>query len=57
MQLGFLQIYLLKTTLIDIPEEENICKETGTSLIKTGKEVTHKLAHTLGSYFIKEFIR
>jgi transposase len=46
-----------KRFILDIPEEEKICKETGKPLIKIGEEVTSKLAHTPGSYYIKEFIR
>jgi len=45
------------TVVIDIPEEDKICKETGLPLEKIGEEVTHKLAHIPGSYFIKEIIR
>ena len=47
----------VKTTVIDIPEEEKICKKTGEPLVKIGEEVTHKLAHEPGSYYIKEIIR
>jgi transposase len=47
----------VKTIVLDLPEEEKICKETGAPLIKIGDEVTHKLAHTPGSYYIKEIIR
>ena len=47
----------VKTTIIDIPEEDKICKETGLPLVKIGEEITYKLSHTPGSYFIKEFIR
>jgi transposase len=47
----------VKTTIIDIPEEEKICQETGLPLVKIGEEVTHKLAHEPGSYYIKEIIR
>jgi transposase len=43
--------------VLDIPEEEKICKETGKPLVKIGEEVTLKLAHKPGSYFIKEIIR
>ena len=42
---------------IDLPEEEKICPETGEALIKIGEEVTSKLAHKPGSYFIKQIIR
>lgn len=47
----------VQTTVLDIPEEDKICKETGVPLVKIGEEVTHKLAHTPGSYYIKEIIR
>jgi transposase len=47
----------VKTIFIDVKEEEKICKETGLPLVRIGEEVTLKLAHTPGSYFIKEIIR
>ena len=43
--------------VIDIPEEDKVCKETGAPLVKIGEEVTQKLAFKPGSYFIKEIIR
>lgn len=42
---------------IDIPEEAKICPKTGVPLVKIGEEVTSKLAHKPGSYFIKQIIR
>lgn len=47
----------VKTTILDVSEEEKICKETGTPLVQIGVEMTHKLAHDPGSYYIKEIIR
>lgn len=47
----------VKTTILDIPEDQKFCKETGKPLVKIGEEVTHKLAHTPGSYYIHEIIR
>lgn len=47
----------VKTTIIDVSEEEKICKETGQALVQIGVEITHKLAHETGSYYIKEIIR
>src|ERR1700722_3884282 len=47
----------VKTTILDIPEEQKICQETGQPLIQIGTEVSHKLAHEHGSYYIKEIIR
>lgn len=43
--------------IIDIPEEEKVCPETGKPLIKIGEEVTRKLAHKAASFFIKEIVR
>lgn len=43
--------------VIDIPEEEKICSETGQPLVMIGEEVTIKLAHKPGSYFVKEIVR
>ena len=47
----------LERQIIDLPEEEKICPETGQALIKIGEEITSKLAHKPGSYFIKEIVR
>lgn len=47
----------VKTTIIDIPLEQKVCQETGQPLVQIGVEVTHKLAHEPGSYYIKEIIR
>jgi transposase len=47
----------VQTTILDIPEEEKVCTETGESLVQIGVEVSHKLAHKPGSYYIKEIIR
>ena len=47
----------VRTTILDIPEEEKVCKETGLPLVKIGEEVSHKLAHEPGSYYVKETIR
>jgi transposase len=43
--------------VIDIPEEEKICQETGKPLVKIGEEITRKLAHKPGSYYLKEIVR
>ena len=47
----------VRTTILDIPKEEKVCKETGLPLIKIGEEISHKLAHEPGSYYVKEIIR
>jgi transposase len=47
----------VKTTIIDIPEKDKFCKETGLPLNRIGEEITLKLAHTPGSYYILEIIR
>ena len=43
--------------IIDIPENEKICAETGKPLVKIGEEVTKKLAVKPQQYFIKEIVR
>jgi transposase len=47
----------VETIILDIPEEQKICQETGIPLVKIGEEVTLKLAHKPGSFYIKEIIR
>ena len=47
----------VETVIVDLPEEEKVCKETGQALVKIGEEVTTKLAHKPGSYFIKKIVR
>lgn len=47
----------IERKVIDLPEEAKICPETGKPLVKIGEEVTSKLAHKPGSYFIKQIIR
>ena len=43
--------------VLDIPEEAKICAETGKMLVKIGEEISSKLAHRPGSYFIKQIVR
>lgn len=47
----------VETIVIDLPEEEKVCKETGLPLQKIGEEVSHKLAHRPGSFFLKRIVR
>ena len=47
----------VETIILDLPEEEKICKETGIALVKIGEEVSFKLAHSPGRYYLKEIIR
>jgi transposase len=42
---------------IDLPASEKVCKVTGELLVKIGEEVTRKLAHRPGSFYIKEIVR
>jgi len=46
-----------ETIVLDLPEEKKVCPETGVSLVKIGDEVSEKLAHRAGSYYIKKTIR
>jgi len=47
----------VESTVIDLPEKEKIENELGKPLERIGEEVTQKLAHKPGSYYIKEIIR
>lgn len=42
---------------IDLSEEEKVCSETGEPLVKIGEEISRKLAHKPGSYYVKEYVR
>jgi transposase len=56
-KLSFPEDLPVETTVLDIPEEEKICPKTGKPLVKIGEEVSQKLAHKPGSFYIKETIR
>jgi transposase len=43
--------------VINLPEEEKTCSETGEPLVKIGEEITCKLACTPARFFIKEIVR
>lgn len=47
----------IERQVIDLSEEKKICEETGLKLVKIGEEVTQKLAHKPGSFYIKEIVR
>ncbi len=47
----------VETTFLDIPDEQKVCPETGEPLVQIGVEVSHKLAHKPGSYYVKEIVR
>lgn len=47
----------IERQVIDLSEEEKICSESGQLLVKIGEEVTSKLAHKPGSYYIKQIVR
>ena len=43
--------------IIDVPENERTCPQTGKPFKRIGEEVTEKLAFKPGSYFVKRYIR
>ena len=47
----------IERQVIDLPEDAKMCPETGVALVKIGEEITSKLAHKPGSYFIKQIVR
>lgn len=47
----------IERQVLDIPEEDKVCPETGKALVKIGEEVTSKIAHKPASFFIKQIVR
>lgn len=47
----------METTVLDLPDEKKVCAETGLPLVKIGEEISKRLAHRPGSYYIKQIIR
>jgi transposase len=47
----------IERIVLDVAEEAKVCPETGDPLVKIGEEVSSKLAHKPGSYFIKQIVR
>src|SRR6266540_1282382 len=47
----------VERVVLDLPEDEKICSDTGQALVKIGEEITKKLANKPGSYYIKEIVR
>jgi len=47
----------LERHFLDVSEEEKVCSVTGKALVKIGEEVSRKLAHRPGSFYVKEIIR
>lgn len=56
-KLTFSENLPIERIVIDLKEEEKICSKTGQSLTKIGEDISQKLAHKPGSYYIKEIIR
>ncbi len=44
-------------TVLDVPEEDKVCLETGEHMVRIGEERTEKLAYRPGTYFVKVFVR
>lgn len=42
---------------LDLSDEQKTCPQTGQPLVRIGEEISRKLAHKPGSYYIKELIR
>jgi transposase len=47
----------IERQVVDISDKDKVCKETGVELVRIGEEVTRKLAHKPGSYYVKEIVR
>ncbi len=42
--------------VVDIPEEDKVCLETGDPLVRIGEDTVKKLAFKPGSYYVKVFV-
>jgi len=47
----------IERVVIDVPEEEKVCIETGKPLVRIGEEISRKLAFDPARYYIKEIVR
>lgn len=47
----------VRQKIVDVPEEDKICLETGKPLVRIGEERSRKLAYEPGHYFILEIVR
>lgn len=47
----------IERIILDLPEEQKICKETNIAYVKIGEDVTQKLSYKPGNYYIKEIVR
>ena len=47
----------VESKILDLSDKDKICPKTGTPLVKIGEEISRKIAHKPGSYYIKELIR
>jgi transposase len=47
----------VEETILDLPEEEKVCPETGEKLVQIGEEIKTQLAHRSAHYFVKKIIR
>lgn len=43
--------------VLDLPEDQKICPETGEPLVRIGEELTHKLARKPEQFFLIEYVR
>ncbi len=43
--------------ILDLPEEQKICAQTGEPLVRIGEEVTRKLARKAEQFFVIEYVR
>ncbi len=47
----------VERTVIDLPEKDKVCPETGQPLVKIGEEISRKLAISPSHYLVKEYVR
>ena len=47
----------VETVILDLPEEQKTCPETGEALVKIGEEISVKLSQKPGTMYLKKIIR
>ena len=47
----------IERKILDVPEEQKVCAQTGEPLVRIGEEVTRKLARKAEQFFIIEYVR
>lgn len=47
----------IERRVLDLPEEQKVCTQTGEPLVRIGEEITRKLARKAEQFFVIEYVR